>query len=151
MREIKFRAWVDNEIIEGREAQMYDVLNYCWKPSGDTVDLWFNLMPIRTLETEWVKLMQYIGLKDKNGNGIYEGDLIIYSGNHPPHYYSREDVFEVEWVLGQWVGTRIKDKTQPEYVGGNHLRDWLLQSDREVIGNIHENKELLDERKDRAE
>lgn len=63
MREIKFRAW-------NKEHKFLE-------DSPDT----FKGKPlnygIKLLEQEW-KVMQFTGLKDKNGKEIYESDLILY-------------------------------------------------------------------------
>lgn len=62
MREIKFRCWSDNK--------MYEI---------DSIDFWdetVSLTGAGYINMENAKLMQYTGLKDKNGKEIYEGDIL---------------------------------------------------------------------------
>lgn len=75
-------------------------------------------------------LMQYTGLKDKNGVEIYEGDLVEIPFSDGPQLY------EVYFHHGL-VGYRLRNK-RDEYRNFN-----LIQSMR-VIGNIHQNPELLE-------
>lgn len=84
------------------------------------------------------ELMQYTGLKDKNRVEIYEGDVLTIT-DYPYKELSQE-----------------KDKTQPFYKTEKviydppcfNLNGWLefdLDCEYEVIGNIHENPELIKE------
>ena len=82
-------------------------------------------------------LMQFTGLKDKNGKEIYEGDII---GRYTPTS-KLKDVFEIKWddepqgfyadEQPGWDGTVL---------GYSLLENWEAL---EVIGNIYENSELL--------
>lgn len=85
-------------------------------------------------------LMQYTGLKDKNGVEIYEGDIL----KEHPRYPGDSDKY--------WEVTYAKDKA---YFGMDSLDElhrgdicgiWQFYSNcLEVIGNIYENPELLEE------
>lgn len=126
MREIKFRAW-DEE-----ERQMIDADSWYF---GDESEPFMD--SVARAQNEY-KLMQYTGLTDKNGKEIYEGDLfncIYHRDGHTDHVYSVE-----YWVSNTKFLLRRHGNLCPQ--------DGVVQtvSDvarHEVIGNIYENKELL--------
>lgn len=114
MREIRFRAWVKNEY-EGDS-----LVEYMEKDASCFVN------PFEDHEDGEIILMQYTGLKDKNGVEIYEGD--IFKAPHdfgPVGMHDRVAQVSFDIIRGyQW-----------EY--------WDLDK-IEVIGNIYENPELLE-------
>ena len=79
---------------------------------------------------EDVILMQSTGLNDKNGKEIFEGDILT-SQNYPV-----KGVVEFRTDLGLWVHY-LKGYNYFEYLGN-------VVGSKEIIGNIYENKELLD-------
>ena len=77
-----------------------------------------------------IELMQSTGFKDKNGKEIFEGDILT-SQNYPV-----KGVVEFRTDLGLWVHY-LKGYNYFEDVGN-------VVGSKEIIGNIYENKELLD-------
>jgi hypothetical protein len=107
-REIKFRAW------HKQEAEMlasnFQSHYFRWREEGQPIEI-----------------MQYTGLKDKNGKEIYEGDIV--EGVYPFSTALMLEVAAVTWHVskGAWV--------LGGHVGGT----------RQVIGNIYENPDLIGE------
>lgn len=128
MREIKFRAFVKNLkwllpviTIDFDEENCFVEVDYTGE--GDYADYNFNE----------IELMQYVGLKDKNGKEIYEGD-IIKLGTEERFYVAWHDYkqeFTFRGYGGGYYPNTYRGATRDDEYG------W------EVIGNIYENKELL--------
>jgi uncharacterized phage protein (TIGR01671 family) len=112
MREIKFRAW-DNR--NKRFTKQFYV-----SADGKPYTYWDDPLP-NALD---IVLMQYTGLKDKNGVEIYEGD-ILRNGN---------SLAVVEYSHTEFLAMDVTDNR-----GCN-----LLGCESEVIGNVHENSGLLE-------
>jgi uncharacterized phage protein (TIGR01671 family) len=126
MREIKFRAWVKRGLYPDN---MY-WFAITWGNFYDG-DGWIGMLPIGETSKKQriqvdpgdVELMQFTGLHDKNGVEIYEGDIV-------------KSQFEPEPFIIQW--------NSDEYHSGFNVG---IGEELEVIGNIYENKELLDTHK----
>lgn len=121
MREIKFRAW-DNENkrwwpnIEVYSDGTYNV--------GEVEDSYSGLIYSEQKPT----LQQFTGFKDTNDKDIFEGD-ILEDNEYPDDGISRDVVIWSE-ELGRWT-----------------THEWSIDGEEfegcEVVGNIHENPEIL--------
>jgi len=140
-REIKFRAW-DKTI----KQMLFGSTSMVIRFSGQVTD---------GSSTPDVALMQYTGLKDKNGVDIYEGDFLLIpdsetepildDGSGPT--YDINHVLPVEFADGSF-GVRVEN-------GGNDFKPgWnpfgvviryngMEPHEFEVVGNVYENPELL--------
>ena len=136
MRAIKFRAW-------NRELGEMWVGGYV---QFDTGNVWFENEDGDQFEYTQDKfpLMQYTGLRDKNGNEIYEGDILEY---HDYMWNFKADQIHIGVVRWQdWHGAfdcerRMIDgkEVKPEH----GLPGIQFKFQAKVIGNIYENPHLL--------
>lgn len=130
MREIYFRGkdewgnWREGDLIfatlgAGQKPMIMDAY--------DEFDLANNMFEVAP-ET----VGQSTGLYDTDGREIYEGDIIkvIVIAKSPKWDFQRN--FVVEWSVDGW------------YMEGDPLHVWILLHTLKVIGNIHDNPELLE-------
>ena len=114
MKELKFRAWDGKKMID-------DVIPVSETDIVELFEYEFQVAEVEVVE-------QYTGLKDKNGQEIYEGDIVEY-----------------DWYIRNGKSYRVKEKVVFDDMGArvcghNRIRNC---SGVEVIGNIHENADLL--------
>lgn len=93
-------------------------------------------------ERGWDVLLQFTGLYDKNGKEIYEGDIVRvrHCDEYDNVFYTGVMAWQNEWVL-------MVDN-EPLQVWDDGLHNWygiinLIDEYTEVIGNVHQNPELL--------
>jgi uncharacterized phage protein (TIGR01671 family) len=116
MREIKFRAW---------DKGLKKMWN--WKE--------LKYLPMVDFKREELEWQQFIGLFDKNGKEIYEGDII-----------NKAQPYEVVFFQSGFCIHGFSKKGDEFW---QMLDTWIDENDNtklfkyEVIGNIYENPELL--------
>ena len=117
MRELKFRTWY------GGRFHYFHVRAGLYGPEHDT--------PID----------QYTGLKDKNGTEIWESDIVRHTSQNPRY---KTTFFVVQYRPGAWIQWPIaKDKQWEENRDPYECVEWDWYN-VEVVGNIHENPELVE-------
>jgi len=131
MREIKFRAW------DSGNKKMVIVKDIVFLEDG--VLAGYKTIGGLDLTINKPEIMQYTGLKDKNGKEIYEGD-IVESGNGRIWTVQFGEFFYTEpKQLVRGYGFYIQPVEEELKREGNGF----LYKGVEIIGNIYENPELL--------
>lgn len=121
MREIKFRAWdIEQKVMrDNPDPQIIQAVIFGNDYNGR------------------VKLMQYTGLKDKNGKEIYEGDICKFYS----YMEEKSKISDVVFIEG---GFELRSSELVREVLEYTKEDKEPKSfNLEVIGNIYENPELL--------
>lgn len=134
MREILFKA---KRIDSGEWVEGYYQKRYCFL--GNEEHLIFHADSYKVWEYAEINpetLCQFTGLCDKNGKKFWENDILM---AHLDKSYPEDATYEtVEWNINGW-GTRENGSMDREYLGEFDLEHY------EVVGNIFDNKELLQE------
>ena len=134
MRDIKFRVW--NTLLKGYVPEDIVYLS----PDGSllfgsimldsAIYIKPNFQKYKDVILEGENIVeQWTGLKDKNDNAIYEGDILIDDAGEPIEYWV------VKFSDGGFVG-ECAGVAEPLFELAN----------LEVVGNIHKDPELLEER-----
>ena len=122
MRELKFRIWSEEDKEYRSDIRVSDLV----------IDIDGAPSTIYSAEGDRFDIEQYTGLKDKNGEEIYEGDIVenTYENVGKVRY-------EVKWDCGRFIMTS-KNPYNLVQIGMG-----IYPNSSKVIGNIHENPGLL--------
>ena len=151
-REIKFRAW------DKKNNRMMFNVGFSFSDCGMAI-IRERMMVDDEVELyrfpEEIELLQFTGLKDKNGKEIYEGDIV--------RFYACQDEKGGVWIslyqdYREWIG--IVEFLDGEYVVSQNkyikkapkelwqdIEKNMANRNWEVIGNIYENPELINPQK----
>jgi uncharacterized phage protein (TIGR01671 family) len=130
VREIKFRAWNT-----AAKAMLHFENPKGIADGGDRYGMFLPAIESKMYIGGNYEIMQYTGLKDKNGKEIYEGDIVKISGP-----YFRKSIQEI-MLIGYdtsraWFGV-------VDVLHTVSLSAFDNEKDIEVIGNIYENPDLI--------
>lgn len=132
MREILFRGkikdngeWVYGDFLQDKDLEQYMIECFVYYTDADGLQRDYVQCEV-TEDT----IGQYTGLTDKNGKKIFEGDIV-------KHDFGYEQIGE-QYAVVNYDCKYASFMIIP-------INDWMFceKSDCEVIGNIHDNPELL--------
>ena len=129
MKELKFRVW------EEREKE-YDTWSYILDANGNLFRNAYGAL-IGCDKKDYI-VERYTGLKDKNGQKIYEGDIVTFM-------VERFNNVTLGFESEDWH-TAVVEWNQDDACYSFMVRDvpFSVRYEAEVIGNIHKQPELLE-------
>lgn len=139
MREVKFRAW-DEE---------YEMMLNMSSDGFWGIEKFFGALNDRCI------LMQYTGLRDKNGIEIYEGDIVkfVTKGGYSVRGVTDIKYYDEPYCFLSLSGGSERYRSHKERPLGSSGSStpykpytWNSYKILEVVGNIHENLELLEKK-----
>lgn len=128
MRELKFRVWSERQKTYDYKFPYNYMGDFYVSTGGKLFSDFGNSVAPEVKQDDFI-IEQYTGLKDKNGNEIYVGDILLDGIGEPC------EPWIVKFDDGKFIG---------EIQGV--VEDLFELTDLEIIGNIHENADLLGEK-----
>lgn len=137
MRELKFRAWY-----KSGKKMIYNIQN----EFEERIELGMDCFSDYLKNDDFI-VEQYTGLHDKNGKEIYEGDILKWKCYREIVEGGVEEIEIIEKIAKVYW-----EEGDASFVVGHWLRQLgrLVNEDKneaEIIGNIHDNSELLERKK----
>ena len=125
MRETKFRAY------HKERKEMFEIASIDFEEKKAALSN--GIIKLLNVDSKQFELLQYTGLKDKNGKEIYEGDILFFRDENMKYI-----------VVWQDTAFIIKSIEIRKYL---EKMCWLDDTEIccEIVGNIYENKKLLEE------
>jgi len=149
-REIKFRAWDKLEKPWNEEFKKEMIYNVAG------IEFWINSIRIvdedrhNWIDFKDVEIMQYTGIKDKNGKEIYEEDIVEFDDVFEDEYGEACDGFNravVKFENGEYTLTDFLDENSQTFESvedRNTSFKTLIESiEAKVVGNKFENADLM--------
>lgn len=130
MREIRFRAFHN---LKNRFIDIFDI-NCFW----DVLTVWYSDLWEPWIDiTNQIELNQYTWLKDKNGEEIYEWDIVEWKQTEwwilESNIDTKVHICKIDWFMNWWA-CRLNDE---------HCWFTLWSSHMTIIWNIYENPEII--------
>lgn len=143
MREILFRGrTIEGVWIQGYFFQVMNVENKVLHNMIMKDKTNIDVFDGKTFQASYIvepeTVGQYTGLKDKNGTKIFEGDIVKYLPDW--RIYNDAEKYVVEWKDKSCGFEPFSDSME----NCHHCGGGLDPADCEVIGNIHDNPELME-------
>ena len=126
-REIKFRAY------HKERKEIFEIASIDFEEKKAA--LMNGIIKLLNVDFKQFELLQYTGLKDENSKEIYEGDILFFRDENTKYV--------VVWQDAAFIIKSIEIRKYSEEMC------WLDDTEIccEIVGNIYENKNLLEENK----
>ncbi len=126
-REIKFRAY------HKERKEMFEIASIDFEEKKAALSN--GIIKLLNVDFKQFELLQYTGLKDKNDKEIYEGDILFFRDENTKYV--------VVWQDTAFIIKSIEIRKYSEKMY------WIddVEICCEIVGNIYENKNLLEENK----